>query len=312
MRLIDQISLNQLRIFESVYRTKSMTKAADELNLTQSGISQHMKSLEDCLQVQLFDRIKQKLVPTSAGRELFNVCHEKLIDLENGLQRVSFQKEEISGEVVIGVPAEFGINVVVPIVARFLREHPGVLVRVLIDLADAMNEMLLRGDIDFAFVDDFKMDGRIHIRRVYDEHLDLCYSKHAFPDLHVGQDATRKFFESLPYIGYKEDFPVLQNWFAHHYNMRRLNLNLRASVSDVPGVARFIAAGVGLGVLPRHNIRKLQLGGEPLAAIPTKTAPLVNTISIATLSGKSQPAVSTMVQTYLLTEIEKLNSLTEN
>jgi len=56
--LIDQINLNQLRVFESVYRTKSMTHAARELHLTQSGVSQHIKALEDVLTLKLFDRIK--------------------------------------------------------------------------------------------------------------------------------------------------------------------------------------------------------------------------------------------------------------
>ncbi|MCC6137911.1 MAG: LysR family transcriptional regulator, partial [Bdellovibrionaceae bacterium] len=58
--LLDQINMNYLRIFEAVYRTRSMTQAANELHLTQSGISQHIKSLEDTLDLQLFDRIKQK------------------------------------------------------------------------------------------------------------------------------------------------------------------------------------------------------------------------------------------------------------
>ena len=56
--LIDQLNLNQLRIFESVYRTQSMTQAAVELGLTQSGVSQHIRALEDVLGLSLFDRIK--------------------------------------------------------------------------------------------------------------------------------------------------------------------------------------------------------------------------------------------------------------
>jgi len=65
MLLIDQLNLNHLRVFECVYRTGSMTAAAKELHLTQSGVSQHIKSLEDVLNFKLFDRIQQRLVPTS-------------------------------------------------------------------------------------------------------------------------------------------------------------------------------------------------------------------------------------------------------
>ncbi len=76
--LLDQINLNQLRIFERVYRTGSMTRAAEELNLTQSGISQHIKALEDILKVRLFDRVKQKLLPTAEGKFLYEACTAQL------------------------------------------------------------------------------------------------------------------------------------------------------------------------------------------------------------------------------------------
>ena len=62
---IQQINLIQLRAFEAVFRTKSMTAAAQELHLTQPGISQHIHSLEDLLERKLFDRVHRKLLPTA-------------------------------------------------------------------------------------------------------------------------------------------------------------------------------------------------------------------------------------------------------
>ena len=86
--LIDQINLNQLRVFESVYRTKSMTHAARELHLTQSGVSQHIKALEDVLELKLFDRIKQKLVPTPSARELYKNTAKSFEDIETILNKL--------------------------------------------------------------------------------------------------------------------------------------------------------------------------------------------------------------------------------
>lgn len=73
--IIDRINLNHLRVFECVYRTKSMTIAAEELHLTQSGVSQHIRSLEESLDIRLFDRIKHKLVPTGEARQLLSLIH---------------------------------------------------------------------------------------------------------------------------------------------------------------------------------------------------------------------------------------------
>ena len=85
--LIDQINLNQLRVFESVYRSKSMTHAARELHLTQSGVSQHIKALEDVLELKLFDRIKQKLVPTPSAKELYASTAKSFEDIVSELDR---------------------------------------------------------------------------------------------------------------------------------------------------------------------------------------------------------------------------------
>src|SRR5690606_8090378 len=123
-----------------------------------------------------FDRIRQRLVPTAAGRYLYDVCQAKLKDLEHALEEVSRQEGDLNGEVFIGVPAEFGINMVVPLVAEFLKKHPSVDVRMRIELADEMNRMLLRGDVDLAIVDDFDLDARVETIPVFDEHLELCCS----------------------------------------------------------------------------------------------------------------------------------------
>ena len=72
--LIDKINLNLLRIFEKVYETKSMTRSAQELFMTQSGISQNIKHLEEILNLKLFDRIKQRLIPTEKATILYKNC----------------------------------------------------------------------------------------------------------------------------------------------------------------------------------------------------------------------------------------------
>lgn len=292
--LLDQINLNQLRIFEAVFRTQSMTNAAKELHLTQSGISQHIKALEEALGVDLFDRIRQRLVPTAAGRFLYEVCQAKLKDLEEALSQVSTQKGHLTGEIRVGVPAEFGINMVVPHVAEFIKQHPHVDVRMAIDLADEMNRQILRGEVDVAIVDDFDMHERIETVPVFDEHLELCCSsKYLDPKTAAGKK-DRKFFESLDYVAYREDLPVIEKWFAHHYGFRRMKLNIRATISDVLGVSKFIRSGLGVGVLPRHSVEQTQERGEPFVVFEPSETALINQLSMATLRDRSHsPVVKT-------------------
>jgi hypothetical protein len=126
--IIDGIKLQDLRIFQSVYEHKSMTGAAKELFMTQSGISQHVKILEDELSVVLFDRIQQRLVPTSDAHLLYQKIKTTLNLLEQSLSEVrgdlKNQPTHLMGEVSIGIPPEFGINLVVPKLMPLMKEFP--------------------------------------------------------------------------------------------------------------------------------------------------------------------------------------------
>ncbi len=280
--IIDNINLNYIRIFECVYRTQSMTLAAQELHLTQSGVSQHVKSLEEMLGVQLLDRIKQKLVPTSAGTTLYKQCSKSLTEIEQALWQIKGGDKELSGTVAIGMPIEFGNNVLMPLLSRFCRKNNRVKLKIKLDFASSMNEQLLKGELDFAFVDEYKMDGRITTEKVYDEILELCALESAV-DPKVSSKNPRKYFESLQYVEYQEEEPILRMWFAHHLDARNIALDVRATVMDVQGLARLILEGLGAGVLPGHLYQKLTKEGHRIHRFKGCGKPLKNAISAAYL-----------------------------
>src|ERR1700722_8954080 len=95
--IVDQLNLNQLRIFENVYRTRSMTEASRELHLTQSGVSQHIKSLEDVLGFRLFDRIKHRLVPTPKAAAFYLHVSQGLLQIEHALVDLKGDVRKLTG-----------------------------------------------------------------------------------------------------------------------------------------------------------------------------------------------------------------------
>src|SRR6187402_2647586 len=107
---IDSLNLNQVRIFECVYRTQSMTAAARELHLTQSGVSQHIRAFEEILGAKLFDRINQRVVPTTSATLLYDHCAKSLQGLEEAFSELQAEKNQLAGRVHIGMPTEFGYN----------------------------------------------------------------------------------------------------------------------------------------------------------------------------------------------------------
>lgn len=286
MSSLHNVNLNQVRVFECVYRTLSMTQAAKELHLTQSGVSQHIRTLEDMLGVPLFDRIKQRLIPTDSAKTFFEHCSRGLREIEQGVVELQGNETQLSGTVQIGMPIEFGNNVVMPLLASFLAAHPGVKVKIRLDFASAMNEALLKGDLDFAFIDDFRMDRSVSTERVFDEILELC----GRADQVTAKQAAstdRAWFEKLGYVEYQENEPILRMWFAHHLGGRPLRLDVRAFVMDVQGMARLILHGAGIGVLPGYLVDRLEREGAKLQRFKGSGQPLKNKIQLAWLTDRT-------------------------
>lgn len=303
---LDQINLNYLRIFEAVYRTRSMTMAATELHLTQSGISQHIKSLEETLQLALFDRIKQKLVPTEAGEDLYKQLTPHLAALEKILLNVTRQDDSLRGEVCIGLPVVFGLNLVIPLLTKLSHEHPHIKFALRFDLAPKFNQLLLSGDVDFAFVDEFQMDSMIATKNVYNEVLKLCCSQEYLKK--VGPpEGKKKYFQSLDYICYDPQALIARKWFAFHFKYHSMELKLKAEVADALGVGKLITSHLGVGVLPQHQVEKLKKDGHKLYTFSGKeiSRDLKNKISLAYVKGRSWSKTIQSTYEHITEELEK-------
>jgi DNA-binding transcriptional LysR family regulator len=301
--IFNDLNLNHLRIFEVVFRRASMTEAAKEMHLTQSGVSQHMNALEETLGVKLFDRVKQRLIPTSAGQTLFEAWTQNFKKIEETLWEIQGDHRELKGIVSFGVPVEFGNNMILPLVAQFGKKHPLVKFRVRLEFASTLNELLLNGKIDFAFVDEYKMDSSIKVKKVFDEVLELCVSQESLKDKGAPRH-VQKFYETLDYVEYEEGEPILKMWFDHHLGSR-FKFNVKGYVMDAQSVARMIITGMGAGILPGHLVSKLEKEGHSLHTFKGSGKPLKNTISLAYVDGRTQGPAATALLEYLLSELEK-------
>jgi DNA-binding transcriptional LysR family regulator len=297
--LIDQINLNLIRIFEVVYRTKSMTKAASELYMTQSGVSQNIKNLEEILDVVLFDRIKQRTVPTQKAHDLYQSVSKHLYGIEEGLVELKEEERTLKGNISIGLPIEYGNNVVLPLLTKWGKGHPGINFKIKYGHATAVNQALLEGELDLAIVDAYGMDKQIQLRKIGEEILSLCSSKSYVNKIGPVKN-NMKFFEKLDYIDYVEDAPILRQWFRHHFDVPNFSPRIRASLMNVQGMSRMIVEGMGVGILPNHVLEKLQKQGEKIHLFKGSDQPLQNSISLATLKGRTGSPVLNETIKYLI------------
>lgn len=136
--------LNALKAFEAAARSESFTRAAEELNVTQGAVSHQVKALEDTLGIRLFNRERQRLTMTEAGRDYLAVVRDALDRIAAGTDRLQRQS---SRTLTVSTSPDFAAKWLVHRLGRFAESHPDIDLRV---SAAADHVDFAREDVDVA------------------------------------------------------------------------------------------------------------------------------------------------------------------
>lgn len=282
------LNLNTFRIFLTVHELQSMTAAAAALHLTQSGVSQHIKALETDLGFPLFERVGKRLFPTAKATQLYRRGKKGLGEIESAVREVGHVAERAEGLVRIGMPVEYGTSHVIPELARLGKQYPGLDFDITLDFATTLSEAVLRGELDFALIDSFRVDPSLKLETVGSENLLLCALKSYVKSFGAAK-LDSAYFAKLHYVDYQKGEPIVRSWFRHHLGRHNLEIRVRARVFDVQGITRFIREGLGAGVLPQAVVERLKAEGHELHVFDGKRTPLKNEICLIQLPLKDRP-----------------------
>src|SRR5213075_1767644 len=116
--------LNALKAFEAAARHESFTRAAEELCVTQGAVSHQVKALEAELAVKLFNRERQRLIITEAGRDYLVVIRDALDRIAIGTERLL--QRQTSGALTVSTSPDFSAKWLVHRLGRFSEAHPDI------------------------------------------------------------------------------------------------------------------------------------------------------------------------------------------
>lgn len=143
------ISLRLMRYFATVAHFKSLTKAARELNISQSAVSLAIDNLEDELGLKLLNRQRSKGISlTTKGREVLLRIQVILDQIDDFETEISGIRENISGNLHIGCIHAIAPIVLAPILKRFMSGHPAVRANIIEGNARHIFDSIHRGEID--------------------------------------------------------------------------------------------------------------------------------------------------------------------
>ena len=148
-------SLKQIRSFVAVFEEGSFTAAAQREGATQSGISQHIRHLEESLGVELLVRDGRGIIPTAHGERYYGECVAILRRLDLAEAEIG-RASALGGEVRIGLMPTFTRAVLAPTLDRFIAVAPTVEMRVTEAYSGVLTDLVRKGELDFAVVPGFQ------------------------------------------------------------------------------------------------------------------------------------------------------------
>lgn len=145
------MEIYQLQYFIKTAEVLHFTKAAELCFVTQSGLSQQIKKLEEELGMPLFKRVGKKVQLTEAGA-VFLIHAKKVVEnVENGKQAIEDLNEMIGGELRIGVTYIFGL-LILPVVNAFAKRYQNLRIIVEYGTSEALEQKLINNELDLVLV----------------------------------------------------------------------------------------------------------------------------------------------------------------
>jgi len=293
-------TLNQLRIFLKIVQTESVTKASEELHLTQPAVSIQLKNFQDQFEIPLTEVIGRKIYITDFGREIAESAENILQQVYAINYKTLAYKGQLTGRLKISVVST-GKYVMPYFLANFMKEHAGIELMMDVTNKNKVIDSLENNEVDFALVS--ILPNTLNI-----EKLDLLQNK-----LYLVGNTQKKFkkgvknmdiFENLPLI-FREKGSGTRQTMEHFISKNSIAVLKKMELTSNEAVKQAILAGLGYSIMPLIGIRN-ELHNQELQIIPVKGLPIKTTWSLIWSKGKKHAPVASSLLEYLEKEKTKI------
>jgi DNA-binding transcriptional LysR family regulator len=247
------MNIHQVKIFNAVAQTLSVTQAAKKIHLSQPSVSIQIKDLEDALHVRLFDRINRKMSLTDAGK-VFYEYSERLLNLIDEIDAVmnEFSSGDV-GRLVFGASSTVGIYVLPRFLGEFKELYPKAEIALHIQNRQEAVELCLAGELDFAFMQTPpKNTDLLSEFFMKDELVIVCSSAHRW--------AKRDHLTLDQLISEPENIIMREKGSGTRYLIEnvlkryRIKSKIIMEMSSSEGIKRAVEANLGIAVLSRNIV----------------------------------------------------------
>jgi DNA-binding transcriptional LysR family regulator len=272
------MSDRRLKVFHTVARLLSFTKAAEELHMTQPAVTFQVRQLEEYFNTRLFDRTHNKVSLTPAGERVAEFA-ERIFDLyaemESGVRDLT---GEISGALTIGASTTIAEYMLPALLGEFKNQYPDINLRLKVSNSEGIVSMVEHNVIDLGVVESAVNNKNLIVEVCHEDQLVLV----AAPDHELvkrGGKVNASDIARYPFVSREEGSgtrDVVMQYLMEH-NVSPGDMTFSLELGSPEAIKGAVEAGMGITILSRSIIGK-ELKLNMLAELPLDP-PLVRPFS---------------------------------
>ncbi len=279
-------TLNQLHIFLKIVQNESITKASEELHLTQPAVSIQLKNFQDQFEIPLTEVIGRKIYITDFGREIAQAAENIINQVYAINYKTQAYKGQLTGRLKISVVST-GKYVMPYFLSDFISKHSGIELVMDVTNKSKVLESLENNDVDFALVSIVPSSLNI-------EKLDLLQNKLYLvgntPPTSPIPGNPEEIFPDLPLI-FREKGSGTRQTMVKFIEGNNLHVLKKMELTTNEAVKQALLAGLGYSIMPLIGIKN-ELQNNELHIIPINGLPIQTTWSLIWLKDKKHSPVS--------------------
>jgi DNA-binding transcriptional LysR family regulator len=297
-------TLNQLRIFIKIVQTQSITKAAEELHLTQPAVSIQLKNFQEQFEIPLTEIVGKKIFITDFGNEIGKAAESIINEVYAINHKVNAYKGFLTGRLKLSV-ASTGKYVIPYFLSPFLKKYQNIELMLDVTNKTKVIESLVRGEVDFALVSLLPEKLKINKIKLMPNKLFLVGNKDRNFDS-VRNDIS--ILESIPLIFREEGSATraaMENYIEKNHLMGLKKMELVSNEL----IKQAMIAGMGYSIMPMIGLRNEFLNNQ-LQVIPMEDLPICSDWYLIYLENKK---LSPIAQSFInFVNEEKENIIQEH
>lgn len=248
------IESSQLQVLMALSEASSLSQAAEALHITQSAVSQNLKSLESKVGFSVVTRQGKKVVLTPSGRRLAKLGKNYFKKLDDAITDILQDQNKIAGKLRVGTLFGIGKSWIASRMIEFSSHFPDMAIDVKMDFPEKLLKAFENHDLDCLVLPNKIIPAHCEHQILHHENSTLV-----FPDndkFNITTETSLKELCENPLIFFEEKDPLFYQWCKEKHGSVPRNIKPRIIVNAFGQMLQAVNDGLGIAVVPTHVFRR--------------------------------------------------------